>query len=166
MSLKELENAALGPYKWRSVAARLCPDAQELPAHSHMFSPMTSASSAADDGEPGEEDDYDLRSVFLVPGGRYLLTFAWRWIAVSIALGIAAQVVLLVGDANARRMSIQWLAKPDVYARTMGWRSLGEEVDLARERRDRGRQGSDPHARFATHCPCDGLRPQHLTARC
>jgi 4-amino-4-deoxy-L-arabinose transferase-like glycosyltransferase len=58
---------------------------------------------------------------------------AWRWIAVSIALGVAAQVVLLVGDANARRMSIGWLAKPDVYARTMGWRSLGEEVDkLAR----------------------------------
>lgn len=82
MSLKELENAALGPYKWRSVAARLYSDAQELPAHSHMFSPTTSDSSAVDDGEPGEEDDYDLRSVFLVPGGRYLVTFAWRWIAV------------------------------------------------------------------------------------
>ena len=38
-----------------------------------------------------------------------------------------------IGDANARRMSMPWLAKPDVYARTMGWRSLGEEVDkLAR----------------------------------
>jgi 4-amino-4-deoxy-L-arabinose transferase-like glycosyltransferase len=58
---------------------------------------------------------------------------AWRWIAVSIALGVSAQIALLVGDANARRLSIPWLAKPDVYARTMGWRSLGDEVEkLAR----------------------------------
>ena len=53
---------------------------------------------------------------------------AWRWIAVSVAFGVAAQVLLFVGDANARRMSVPGLAKPDVYARTMGWRSLGEEV--------------------------------------
>jgi hypothetical protein len=59
---------------------------------------------------------------------------AWRWIAVSIAFGVAVQAVLLVGDANARRMSVPWLAKPDVYARTMGWRALGDEVDrLARQ---------------------------------
>ena len=54
---------------------------------------------------------------------------AWRWIALSIAIGVVVQVAMLVGDANARRMSVSWLAKPDVYARTMGWRSLGEEVD-------------------------------------
>ena len=54
---------------------------------------------------------------------------AWRWIAVSIAFGVVAQMLMLVGDANARRMSVPWLAKPDVYARTMGWRSLGEEVE-------------------------------------
>ena len=54
---------------------------------------------------------------------------AWRWIAVSIAFGVVAQILMLVGDANARRMSVPWLAKPDVYARTMGWRSLGEEVE-------------------------------------
>ncbi|MPZ40542.1 MAG: phospholipid carrier-dependent glycosyltransferase [Rhizobiales bacterium] len=53
---------------------------------------------------------------------------AWRWIALSIVIGIIAQVALLAGDANARRLSVSWLAKPDVYARTMGWRSLGEEV--------------------------------------
>jgi 4-amino-4-deoxy-L-arabinose transferase-like glycosyltransferase len=54
---------------------------------------------------------------------------AWRWIAVSIAIGIVVQVALMAGDANARRISIPWLAKPDVYARTMGWRSLGDEVE-------------------------------------
>jgi 4-amino-4-deoxy-L-arabinose transferase-like glycosyltransferase len=54
---------------------------------------------------------------------------AWRWIAVSIALGVVAQVALLIGDANARRLSLAWLKKPDVYARTMGWRSLGDEAE-------------------------------------
>ncbi len=53
---------------------------------------------------------------------------AWRWIAASLAFGIVVQILLLAGDANARRVSVPWLAKPDVYARTMGWRSLGEEV--------------------------------------
>jgi 4-amino-4-deoxy-L-arabinose transferase-like glycosyltransferase len=53
---------------------------------------------------------------------------AWRWLAVSIAIGIVVQVALLIGDANARRVSVPLLAKPDVYARTMGWRTLGEEV--------------------------------------
>lgn len=58
---------------------------------------------------------------------------AWRWIALSIAIGAVAQIALIAADANARRMSIPWLPKPDVYARTMGWRSLGEEVEkLAR----------------------------------
>lgn len=54
---------------------------------------------------------------------------AWRWIAASVAIGIVVQIALLAGDANARRVSLPGLAKPDVYARTMGWRSLGEEVD-------------------------------------
>jgi hypothetical protein len=58
---------------------------------------------------------------------------AWRWIAFSIALGVVAQIALLIGDANARRLSIPWLSKPDIYARTMGWRTLGDEVEkLAR----------------------------------
>jgi hypothetical protein len=58
---------------------------------------------------------------------------AWRWIAVSIAIGVIAQIGLLIGDANARRVSLPLLSKPDVYSRTMGWRSLGEEIDkLAR----------------------------------
>jgi 4-amino-4-deoxy-L-arabinose transferase-like glycosyltransferase len=58
---------------------------------------------------------------------------AWRWIAVSIAIGVIAQIGLLIGDANARRISLPLLPKPDVYSRTMGWRSLGEEIDkLAR----------------------------------
>jgi hypothetical protein len=58
---------------------------------------------------------------------------AWRWLALSLAIGIVAQIVLPLGDANARRVSLPGLAKPDIYARTMGWRSLGEQVEtLAR----------------------------------
>lgn len=58
---------------------------------------------------------------------------AWRWIAVSISIGVVAQVALLIGDANARRLSLPFLPKPDVYERTMGWRALGDEVStLAR----------------------------------
>jgi hypothetical protein len=54
-------------------------------------------------------------------------------VALSLAIGLTAQFALLIGDANARRISIPGLAKPDVYARTMGWRALGEEVEaLAR----------------------------------
>jgi 4-amino-4-deoxy-L-arabinose transferase-like glycosyltransferase len=56
---------------------------------------------------------------------------AWRWLALSIAIGIAAQVALPVADANARRISIPGLPKPDVYANTMGWRALGEAVEKA-----------------------------------
>ena len=58
---------------------------------------------------------------------------AWRWIALTIAIGVAAQITLPLGDANARRVSIPGLPKPDIYARTMGWRALGEQVEkLAR----------------------------------
>lgn len=53
---------------------------------------------------------------------------AWRWIALSLAIGGAAQVALLFGDANARNLSLPLLRQPDVYQRTMGWRSLGEEA--------------------------------------
>jgi hypothetical protein len=71
---------------------------------------------------------------------------AWRWVAVSVAVGVVAQIVLVVSDANASRLSIRGLAKPDVYARTMGWRALGDQVEalarrtgartIAAERRD------------------------------
>lgn len=54
---------------------------------------------------------------------------AWRWLALSIALGIVTQIALPIGDANARRVSVPGLAKPDVYARTMGWHALSDEVD-------------------------------------
>jgi len=59
---------------------------------------------------------------------------AWRWLTLSIAIGVLAQIVLPLADANARRVSVPGLPKPDIYARTMGWRALGEHVEaLARQ---------------------------------
>lgn len=53
---------------------------------------------------------------------------AWKWLAVSIACGVITQAALLVGDAMATRVHVPLLAKGDVYARTLGWRSLGEQA--------------------------------------
>jgi 4-amino-4-deoxy-L-arabinose transferase-like glycosyltransferase len=52
----------------------------------------------------------------------------WGLIATSIGIGLVAQVVLLVGDANAYRIKVPFLAKPDIYHRTLGWRELGAEA--------------------------------------
>jgi len=59
---------------------------------------------------------------------------AWRWLALSLGIGIAAQIALPLADANARRLSIPFLAKPDVFARTMGWRSLAEQSEAIARR--------------------------------
>jgi hypothetical protein len=85
-------------------------------------------------------------SVYVLAAAVLVRLAAWRWIAVSLAVGVVAQLILLIGDANATRLSISGLAKPDVYARTMGWRALGEQVEalarrtgaktVAAERRD------------------------------
>jgi membrane-associated phospholipid phosphatase len=48
----------------------------------------------------------------------------WRWLQASIALGLALQIILPVGDALADRISLPFLPKPDVYHRTMGWKAM------------------------------------------
>ena len=53
---------------------------------------------------------------------------SWRWMTASLAIGLLAQVVLLVTDAVADRVKVPLIAKSDVYERTMGWRSLGDET--------------------------------------
>jgi len=53
---------------------------------------------------------------------------ASRWLRVTVAIGLVAQIVLPVGDAFADRISLKFLAKPDVYARTIGWRALSESI--------------------------------------
>ena len=51
---------------------------------------------------------------------------AWRWLAASIAIGILTQAAMLVGDALASGLRAPVIG--DVYRRTLGWRSLGEET--------------------------------------
>ena len=58
---------------------------------------------------------------------------AWKWLALSLGLGLGLQALLLAGDAMATRLHVPWLAKGDVYNRTLGWRALGERAgELAR----------------------------------
>lgn len=53
---------------------------------------------------------------------------AWSLLALSIAIGVIVQAGLLIGDATATRVHLPGLAKGDVYNRTLGWRSLGEQA--------------------------------------
>ena len=58
----------------------------------------------------------------------------FAWIYASIAIGAFVQLVFLVADANADRVTLTGFRKPDVYERTMGWRLLGEKVaELAQQ---------------------------------
>ena len=59
---------------------------------------------------------------------------AWRWLALSLGIGVAAQGLVLAGDAMATRLNVAWLANGDIYHRTLGWRALGERAGaLARQ---------------------------------
>lgn len=53
---------------------------------------------------------------------------ASRWLKATVAIGLAAQIALPIADAFANRISLKFLAKPDIYARTVGWRALSEGV--------------------------------------
>jgi 4-amino-4-deoxy-L-arabinose transferase-like glycosyltransferase len=55
---------------------------------------------------------------------------AWRWLTLSIVLGLLVQAALLVGDAAAYRVAIPFLpsGKSDVYQRTLGFRALSNEA--------------------------------------
>jgi 4-amino-4-deoxy-L-arabinose transferase-like glycosyltransferase len=57
---------------------------------------------------------------------------AWKWLAASMAVGVIIQLMLLVGDAKATRVHVPLLG--DVYSRTLGWRSLGEQVGALSQR--------------------------------
>jgi hypothetical protein len=51
------------------------------------------------------------------------------WIIASLAIGLLVQIALLLGDAYADRISIAALGRnSDIYQRTLGWRTLGEDV--------------------------------------
>jgi 4-amino-4-deoxy-L-arabinose transferase-like glycosyltransferase len=49
---------------------------------------------------------------------------AWKWLALSFAIGGVVQALFLVGDSQATRVNVPVLG--DAYRRTLGWRALGE----------------------------------------
>ena len=51
-----------------------------------------------------------------------------RLLEASIAIGVVFQIILLVTDGYADRISIPFLAQPDIYHRTMGWKSMSNLV--------------------------------------
>ncbi len=50
------------------------------------------------------------------------------WLVVSIAIGLITQVTLAVTDAFADRLSVPFLAQPDIYHRTLGWKAMASRV--------------------------------------
>jgi len=57
---------------------------------------------------------------------------AWRWLMLSLALGVLAQAAALVSDARATKLNLPGLG--DAYRRTLGWSILGSEAGrLARQ---------------------------------
>jgi 4-amino-4-deoxy-L-arabinose transferase-like glycosyltransferase len=65
-----------------------------------------------------------------------ILVTAWwlrnghrSWVAASLVIGLVVQIALLAGDAFADRISFAALGRnSDIYQRTLGWRTLGDEV--------------------------------------
>ena len=65
-----------------------------------------------------------------------ILAVAWwlrrgerHWLNATLAIGVVVQLVLIVGDAYAYRISVPGLgSKADPYQRTLGWRSLGQQA--------------------------------------
>jgi hypothetical protein len=56
---------------------------------------------------------------------------AWKWLAASIACGVAVQIALLAGDAMATRVHLP--VGGDPYRNTLGWRSFADQTgQLAR----------------------------------
>jgi 4-amino-4-deoxy-L-arabinose transferase-like glycosyltransferase len=59
---------------------------------------------------------------------------AWKWLAGSIAFGLVAQAAVLVSDVVAPRLHVPFVARGDIFAPRLGWRSLGEQAGhLARQ---------------------------------
>jgi hypothetical protein len=56
-------------------------------------------------------------------------TARWRWLGVTLGIGLFMQAALLAGDAYADRITVPALGrKADLYQRTLGWRGLGEQA--------------------------------------
>ncbi|MDI3469462.1 MAG: hypothetical protein OJF62_001525 [Pseudolabrys sp.] len=75
----------------------------------------------------------------------------WRWIKVSIAIGLAVQALMIAGDAFAYRISIPGLGhNADLYHRTLGWRELGVKTAALARAAQAKTVTSEPRAEVAS----------------
>ena len=52
----------------------------------------------------------------------------WRWLYASVTIGLLLQIVLIFADPFADRLSLRFLPNPDIYHRTMGWKTISSLV--------------------------------------
>ena len=52
----------------------------------------------------------------------------WGWLLTSFTIGLVFQVVVIAADTFAYRVSVPFLPQPDIYRRTLGWKTLGTQV--------------------------------------
>jgi membrane-associated phospholipid phosphatase len=58
-----------------------------------------------------------------------LVRQSWsRLLIATVGLGLVLQITLSVADAYADRIAVPFMAKPDIYRRTMGWESMASLV--------------------------------------
>jgi hypothetical protein len=70
-----------------------------------------------------------LISAFIVTTAVLVRARFWRTLGIGLGIGVLAQVVLLVGDTVADRLTVPFLGdEGDVYRRAMGWEELGDKV--------------------------------------
>ena len=59
---------------------------------------------------------------------------AWKWLAASLAFGLLAQVAVFASDILAPQLHVPFVARGDIFAPRLGWRSLGEQAGAAARR--------------------------------
>ena len=52
----------------------------------------------------------------------------WRWLLISLTIGLVFQVIVIAADTYAYRVSVPFLPQPDIYRRTLGWKTMATQV--------------------------------------
>jgi hypothetical protein len=102
-----------------------------------------------------------VTSAVLVRGGW------WRTLAVTVAIGVLAQAILLATDPIADRLTIAALGRNgDVYRRTMGWSRFAERVGVLAQSSDAAALAAEGRGEVATlgYYRRDDPRPLYIWA--
>jgi 4-amino-4-deoxy-L-arabinose transferase-like glycosyltransferase len=88
-------------------------------------------------------------ALVIVVVATWLRAGEWRWVKWTLGIGLAAQVLLIVADANAYRVSLPFGRQPDVYARTLGWHEFGDKVGQLAQQAQARSVAAEPRAELA-----------------